>query len=80
MIQIVIGSIIMGAVSLNQVPEWPLLAIVAQRCDIPELTKQCRELVSLFCASEQVHVPEKLRGDLSNREWEIVQGLGLVGE
>ncbi|KAJ4327605.1 hypothetical protein N0V84_001995 [Fusarium piperis] len=71
---------ILGALSLNQVPEWPLLAIVAQRCEIPGLTKQCRDLVSLSCGAADTRVPEKLRGDLSNREWDFVQDLELVDE
>ncbi|KAM6522192.1 hypothetical protein FALCPG4_011875 [Fusarium falciforme] len=75
-----IDDIIQAAGSLNRVHEWPLLAIVAQRWEIPNLTKQCRDLVSLFCGSAETHVPEKLRGDLSDREWDIVQSLDLMGE
>lgn len=75
-----IDAIIQAAGSLNRVHEWPLLAIVAQRWELPNLTKQCRDLVSLFCGSAETHVPEKLRGDLSDREWDFVQSLDLMSE
>lgn len=79
-IQTKIDDMIQEAGSLVRVKEWPLLAIVAQRWDIPSLTKQCRDLVSLFCEGGQTNMPEELRGDLSDREWGFVLGLDLMGE
>ncbi|RSM16934.1 hypothetical protein CDV31_004272 [Fusarium ambrosium] len=75
-----IDGIIHKAGSLNRVPEWPLLAIVAQRCEIPGFTKQCRDVLGLFCSSGDKEVPEKLRGRLSAREWDLVKSLELMCE
>ncbi|KAI8714565.1 hypothetical protein NCS52_01176600 [Fusarium sp. LHS14.1] len=75
-----IDGMIEAAGSLNRLHEWPLLTIVAQTWGIPNLTRRCREVLSLFCRDADTRVPEKLQGELTTREWIIVQGLDLMNE
>ncbi|KAF5026538.1 hypothetical protein F66182_1398 [Fusarium sp. NRRL 66182] len=65
---------------MYRVHEWLLLAVVAQRLGLQSVTRQVRDNLSLFYRMDQKDMPVEVRHSCKDREWSLIQDLGIIGK
>ncbi|KAG9501131.1 hypothetical protein J7337_006815 [Fusarium musae] len=63
---------------LYRVKDWLLLAPVAEKLRLQDVSQLILDNLCLFCRADKRELPEEVRDCIEDRDWAKIQDLGLI--